>query len=231
MSDLSIIQGPAPTMTSKEMAALTEKRHDNVKRTIETLASQGVISQPQIEDGPKAANGVIEKHYLVGKRDSYIIVAQLSPEFTARLVDRWQALEAKQAAPANLSRMDILKLAMESEQGRLEAESRLAIAAPKAAALDLLAASEDAVTVREAAKLLGIKVERLTTWMHAHGWVYRLNGRWVAYQQHIANGRLEFKEANYSDPGTGQMVHAPYCHILPKGLAKLAEHFQIKEAA
>ncbi|APF00651.1 hypothetical protein BG030_22860 [Pseudomonas putida] len=41
-----------------------------------------------------------------GKRDSIIVVAQNSPEFTARLVDRWQELEqklAKPAAPANLN--------------------------------------------------------------------------------------------------------------------------------
>lgn len=84
------------TMTSKEMAELTEKRHDSVKRTIDTLAAKGVISNPQIVDGNKAANGVVETLYLIGKRDSYVIVAQLSPEFTARLVDRWQELEAKQ---------------------------------------------------------------------------------------------------------------------------------------
>ena len=35
-----------------------------------------------------------------GKRDSIIVVAQLSPEFTARLVDRWQALESGEATPA-----------------------------------------------------------------------------------------------------------------------------------
>ncbi|MGF6875107.1 hypothetical protein [Paraburkholderia sp. MM5477-R1] len=29
----------------------------------------------------------------IGKRDSYVIGAQLSPEFTARLVDRRQELE------------------------------------------------------------------------------------------------------------------------------------------
>ena len=80
-------------MTSREMADLTEKRHDNVRRTIDTLADSGVISRPQIEDGEKSANGVIETLYRIGKRDSYIIVAQLSPEFTARLVDRWQELE------------------------------------------------------------------------------------------------------------------------------------------
>jgi hypothetical protein len=32
-----------------------------VTRTIETFANQGVIAQPQIEDGKKAANGVVEK--------------------------------------------------------------------------------------------------------------------------------------------------------------------------
>lgn len=83
------------TMTSREMAELTETRHDNVKRTIETLANRGVITLPQIEEvsntgpGPKTIS-----EYRVGKRDSYVIVAQLSPEFTARLVDRWQELEA-----------------------------------------------------------------------------------------------------------------------------------------
>jgi len=49
---------PSLTMSSKQIAAVVEKRHDNVKRTIETLANQGIISYPQIEDGEKAANGV-----------------------------------------------------------------------------------------------------------------------------------------------------------------------------
>lgn len=36
-------------MTSIEISELTGKRHDNVKRTIETLAKNGVIRPPQIE--------------------------------------------------------------------------------------------------------------------------------------------------------------------------------------
>lgn len=83
-------------MTSREIAAVVEKRHDNVKRTIETLAINGVIVCPQIEDEQSAdsmGRTRTESVYLIGKRDSYVIVAQLSPEFTARLVDRWQELE------------------------------------------------------------------------------------------------------------------------------------------
>ncbi|CAM7131254.1 DNA-binding protein Roi [Klebsiella pneumoniae] len=43
-----------PSMTSLEIAELVEKRHDNVKRTIETLIMRGVITSPQIEEKPTA---------------------------------------------------------------------------------------------------------------------------------------------------------------------------------
>ncbi len=82
------------TMTSREIADLVESRHDDVKRSIDRLVKAGAISKPPMADGEKAANGVIEMVYVIGKRDSYVIVAQLSPTFTARLVDRWQELEA-----------------------------------------------------------------------------------------------------------------------------------------
>lgn len=84
-------------MTSIEIAELVGSRHDNVKRAIETLAGNGVIAFPQSEEKPTAGRPL--KYFVFsgerGKRDSIIVVAQLSPEFTARLVDRWQELEQK----------------------------------------------------------------------------------------------------------------------------------------
>ena len=82
------------TMSSREIADLVQSRHDNVKTTIERLAAKGVIEFPATQGIPTATRPV--KVYLIGKRDSYVIVAQLSPEFTARLVDRWQELEEGQ---------------------------------------------------------------------------------------------------------------------------------------
>lgn len=58
MNQLTQMVGAPSTMTSREIAELVDKRHDNVKRTVETLAARGAIAQPQIEDGPKSANGV-----------------------------------------------------------------------------------------------------------------------------------------------------------------------------
>ncbi|PKH20204.1 DNA-binding protein [Enterobacterales bacterium CwR94] len=88
-------------MDSQEIADLVGKRHDNVKRTIEALVGRGVITSPQIEEKPTAGRPttafVFEGE--AGKRDSIVVVAQLSPEFTARLIDRWRELENERSRP------------------------------------------------------------------------------------------------------------------------------------
>ncbi|WP_281691028.1 Rha family transcriptional regulator [Pseudomonas sp. PARCl1] len=94
----------ARTMSSREIANVTGKRHDNVKRTIEDLAASGLV-HPQSEDEwsrDKLGRARATRIYNVCERDSYVIVAQLSPEFTSKLVDRWQELERSFAAPAPL---------------------------------------------------------------------------------------------------------------------------------
>ena len=97
-----LISSAAMRMTSVEIADMVEKRHDNVKRTIETLVEQSVISLPQIEEVKIQRERRLEtsQAYIFegekGKRDSIVVVAQLSPQFTARLVDRWQELESQQ---------------------------------------------------------------------------------------------------------------------------------------
>ncbi len=92
-------QGGDAVMSSQEIADLVGKRHDNVKRTIESLATSRVIELPQIEEIPTATKPVSVYVFsgAKGKRDSLVVVAQLSPEFTGALVDRWQKLEAQQA--------------------------------------------------------------------------------------------------------------------------------------
>lgn len=114
-------------MSSREIADVVELRHDNVKRTINSLVIKGLIESPQVEEIPTATRP--GKEYRVGKRDSYVIVAQLSPEFTARLVDRWQELEAQQPAKPQVpqSFAEALRLAADTqeqlEQATIERDS------------------------------------------------------------------------------------------------------------
>lgn len=118
------------TMSSRDIADLVESRHDDVKRSIERLAERGIIQLPPMADVKNHLNQSVSV-YLVGKRDSYVVVAQLSPEFTARLVDRWQELEAgiSPAIPQTFSAA--LRLAAELEEEKQRLSHELAVAAPK----------------------------------------------------------------------------------------------------
>ncbi|AEQ13250.1 Rha family transcriptional regulator [Escherichia coli] len=101
----AIFNGKA-SMTSVEIAELVGSRPDSVKRTIETLAKKGIIQFPQtveIENkqslGPRRFSSAYVFEGERGKRDSIIVVAQLCPEFTSRLVDRWRELEEQIRKP------------------------------------------------------------------------------------------------------------------------------------
>ncbi|HGB5188560.1 TPA: hypothetical protein ACIVM6_004595 [Salmonella enterica subsp. salamae serovar 21:z10:z6] len=91
-----------PSMTSSEIADLVGSRHSDVKRSIERLAERGVIQLPPMANCGRI-NGLGLSQYSTrylfegeqGRRDSIVVVAQLSPEFTGRMVDRWQELERK----------------------------------------------------------------------------------------------------------------------------------------
>ncbi|WP_205938244.1 Rha family transcriptional regulator [Rhizobium leguminosarum] len=78
-------------MSSREIGDLLDTRHDSVKRTIERLAEKDLVRfTPSVETSHEGAGSRPVEVYLVNERDSYVVVAQLSPEFTARLVDYWQ---------------------------------------------------------------------------------------------------------------------------------------------
>ncbi|RZN55160.1 Rha family transcriptional regulator [Avibacterium paragallinarum] len=103
MNGLSMIseQNASIKMSSREIAELVEARHDSVKRTVERLQDKGLIQlTPLVEVKNHLGQSVLE--YQLIKRDTYVVVAQLSPEFTARLVDRWQELENQQKNTALL---------------------------------------------------------------------------------------------------------------------------------
>lgn len=89
--------GNAPTMSTREIAELLDIRHDSVKRTVERLAQKQVVRfTPLVETSHAGAGARPVEVYLVDERDSYVVVAQLSPEFTARLVDFWQGHKNQQ---------------------------------------------------------------------------------------------------------------------------------------
>lgn len=76
------ITGGNLTMSSREIAELTGKRHDNVMRVCRELKASNVT--PQIEELPFTHNGNVYSEFRLNKRDSLIVVAQLCPEISGK---------------------------------------------------------------------------------------------------------------------------------------------------
>lgn len=84
-----------PTMSSREIAELTAKRHDNVRADIEKIARElSLTFQEKLEP---SEGGRPSKIYLLGKRECLILVSGYSVELRARIIDRWMELEAAQS--------------------------------------------------------------------------------------------------------------------------------------
>lgn len=222
------------TMSSREIADLLEARHDSVKRTIDRLVEKGVIAQPPMEDVQETATtptGGRRKYttsiYHIEKRDSFVVVAQLSPEFTARLVDRWQELEAGLAArPAIIDVRDPSQLAQIANQlieVTRDQARQIEAMREDVEKLDRIAEADGSFCITNAAKLLQMRPKDLFEWLQGNGWIYRRPGStgYLGYQSKTATSLLEHKvttvlRADGSEKVTEQV------RVTAKGLTKLA---------
>ncbi|HZW98358.1 MAG TPA: Rha family transcriptional regulator, partial [Bacillota bacterium] len=119
MNNLIMPSGNGATMTSREIAELTGKRHDSVIRTISTLISSSIIQQPQIVEVKNHQGQTVKECVFSGdqgKRDTLVLVARLSPEFTAAIVDRWQELESIDKPSIPQTYIQALEALVESEK-------------------------------------------------------------------------------------------------------------------
>lgn len=205
------------TMSSREMAELTEIRHDSVKRTIETLRDKGLISSPQIVNF-KNINNVDGQEYLVCKRDSYIIVAQLSPEFTARLVDRWQELETQQT-PALPSYPEALRQLASQIELATKQQAIIEQQKPAVEFVERYVEARSSKCLSDVSKLLKHKPQAFFKLLSDNEVIFKRGGSWIPYQQHIDAGRFTVSTGEANGHAFQQT------RVEPDGIVWLAKMF------
>lgn len=211
------------TMSSREIADLVEKRHDNVKRTVDTLAERGVIEFPQIEEIPTATKPT--KVYHLGKRDTLVVVAQLSPEFTARVVDRWQQLEAQTARPVMLTGPQLMAAALIEADATMKAQAQqIESMREDVEAHDRLTKADGSLSITEAAKNLGMRPKELFQWLGGNGWIYKRPGgsAWLGYQSKTNSGFLEHKSTTVLRADGSEKI-TEQVRVTAKGLSRLSK--------
>jgi len=227
-----IPQAPAAnnqlTMSSREIAELVNSRHDKVKQSIERLAERGVIQLPPMGE-VKNDKGQTVKEYRIGKRDSYVIVAQLSPEFTARLVDRWQELE-EQAQQPDLHKAlndpaSLRNLLLENVEKVLALESKIEADKPKTQFYDQFVNADGLYPLQNGGRAIACKPNLFCRWLKQDYLFYQVSSL-VPRVRYIQMGIFEVKSTIVEDKAR------PQTFITPKGLeylaARVPEHIRLR---
>lgn len=208
-------------MSSREIAELVERRHDSVKRTIERLQEKGLIQlTPMVE--VKNHLGQMVSEYRLIKRDTYIVVAQLCPEFTARLVDRWQELENQQKPTALLPQnyLQALEKLVETEREKQALALENQAMRPKAEFVDHYVDVGTTKSLRETAKILNMPERKMIDCLVLDKFLYRQSGNLLPYQKSQERGLFTVKT------GTAEHGHNfTQTRVTSKGIEFIASRY------
>lgn len=223
---MSAVTVPTQTMTSREIADLTGKEHKHVLRDARTMLGElGLAEQGYAQNWTDPQNGQTYPMLALPKDLTITLVAGYSVVMRHRIVTRWQELEEQARNPiAALSRVDLLKLALDSEEKRLELQAKVETMQITVAAHERLSKADGSVCITNAAKDLQMRPKDLFAWLKEHQWIYRRPGGagWLAYQDRIQQGVLEHKVTTVErSDGSEKVVEQVL--VTSKGLARLAE--------
>lgn len=120
-----ILPATYATMSSLEIADLTGKEHRNVMRDIRAMLTElhgsgGVLNFEHTHRNPQ--NGQEYPVFRLPRREVEILVTGYSITLRAKVIDRLRELESEVAKPRELSRLELLQMALESEQEKLRLE-------------------------------------------------------------------------------------------------------------
>ena len=115
-----------------------------------------------------------------------------------------------------LRAMNVLKATVDRQR------AQLAIAAPKAEALDIIAEADGDRSFQETAKALQIRPCELLSWLETNRWIYRRNttGIWLGHAAPTNAGHLRF-----TTTPRGNGLVSEQTKVTKRGLAKLATIF------
>lgn len=182
----------AATMSSREIAELVGATHDSVLKTVRRLIAEGVVfGNETLYKHPQ--NGQTYPEFVLDFRNTMVVASGYSAELRARIIDRWQELEAQ--ASGNQFKVPTtfagaLRLALEQAELIEQQTALIAHQAPAVAYVEKFVKADGLIGVREAAKSLGMNQNAFVSMMIDAKLMFRENGHLQAYAPDIDAGRF-----------------------------------------
>ena len=210
----------ARTMSSREIAELTEKAHKNVLADIRSMLADLEIDSAEYSAQYQDSTGRWLPSFNLDRELTDTLLTGYSVKMRRAVIHRWHELEGGRviATLPDFSNPAAAARAW-AEQFELQqaANQALAIAAPKVEFVDRYVESTGLKGFRQTAKLLGANEARFREFLLDKKIMYRMGGEWQAHAPHIAAGRFDVKT------GTSDSGHAfNQTKFTPKGVTWVA---------
>lgn len=126
-----LISSKEITMSSRDIADLTGKRHDHVMSDISKMIEWLGDTCPDFSGDLPDSYGRPQKVYFLPKRETLILVSGYSIDLRAKIIDRWQELESAGAQPKlpthNEAFLQLFQSAVEQDRVIKEQGERLIV--------------------------------------------------------------------------------------------------------
>lgn len=232
------------TMSSRDIADLTEKRHGDVIRDIKVMlvglyGHPGDTFEELLTDDAnlrhqgisitceKDARGYVSVIHL-DKEHTITLVAGYDVRMRKRIVDRWLHLEEGLRKPQLIvdpSDPKVMLAVFDHLQKQVaEKDAVIAAQGEQVKKLERLEGAKGSMCISDAAKTLGTGRDDLFRFMDSRRWIFKRPGNrtWLAYDDKRRAGYMEHDEHMYID-GEGRERVATRALVTAKGLVKLAE--------
>jgi len=176
------------TMSSREIAELCEKEHFHVKRDCEVVFRGLNLDASKFGCTYFDSVNREQTEYLLDEELTMTLITGYSILLRNRVIKRWKELEDEASKPVELSRMELIQLALAAEQENQALKNHVAVLEPKAQVMDVIADTVNTYSIRDSAKTIGIQESKLIDFMLKKRWVFRENSRHrrlCAYAQRV----------------------------------------------
>jgi len=205
MNNLILPQNQTLTMSSREIAEFTGKRHDHVMRDIKKmLLDLYPAGAPNFGGTYLSEQNKELPLFNLDRKHTDCLLTGYSAIARMKVIERWHELESNQSPQLPQSFAEALQLAADQAK-------QLELAAPKVEFHDKIVNDDQSFSFRDAAKKIQQRPNKFIEWLRDNGYLCLNN---IAKQQYITQG-LFATHTGVSDAGH----HYTQCRVTSKGLS------------
>src|SRR3990167_5478666 len=194
---IMITENDKVTITSRDIAEITNKEHKHVKRDIEVALGEDATKFGRIY---KDSMNRDQTEYVLPKNMAIGIVSGYSFDLRMKIINRLEQLENERknlfAIPQTYS--EALMIAAKQAEQIEQQTKQLEYQKPLVSFAETVSSTINSMLIRDWAKSIGIPERKCRKWRHEKAHIYKQGNKWRMYASE--NGYFEQIQSTHSHP-------------------------------